>query len=31
LGDAADDYNEGDIIELDVTDEINGDDNGESF
>ncbi|MCD5385134.1 transcription termination factor NusA [Candidatus Gracilibacteria bacterium] len=31
LGDVADDYNEGDIIELDVTDEINGDDNGESF
>lgn len=31
LWDAADDYNEWDIIELDVTDEINGDDNGESF
>ena len=31
LGDVADDYNEWDIIELDVTDEISGDDNGESF
>ncbi len=31
LGDAAGDYKEWDIIELDVTDEINGDDNGESF
>jgi len=31
LGDAADDYKEWDIIELDVTDEINSDDNGESF
>ena len=31
LGDAASDYKEWDIIELDVTDEINGDDDGESF
>ncbi|MDD2870482.1 MAG: transcription termination factor NusA [Candidatus Gracilibacteria bacterium] len=31
LGDDAGDYSEGDIIELDVTDEINADDGGESF
>ncbi len=31
LGDDASDYKEGDIIELDVTDEINGEDGGESF
>jgi hypothetical protein len=31
LGEDASEYSEGDIIELDVTDEINSGDNGESF
>ena len=31
LGDAADSYKEGDIIELDVTDEVMNEDNAESF
>ncbi|MFK7779722.1 MAG: transcription termination factor NusA, partial [Candidatus Gracilibacteria bacterium] len=31
LGDDAGDYSEGDVIELDVTDEINAEDGGESF
>jgi transcription termination/antitermination protein NusA len=31
LGDDAEDYEEGDIIEIDVTDEIHAEDDGESF